>query len=203
MRPVPLIFLSACIIWLSGCKNPAGQSNLNTEDKPISDSLLSMAMNSGKMLAESSRKALGAKLSNAIRLNGIPKSIAFCSLEAIPTLDSLQTAHNARIRRLSHRARNPVDLAKGTDGQQFRYFDSILHAGSTPVPEVRLQSDALIFYSPIILNDAMCLHCHGIPGKDIAAETMEILERLYPSDNATGHSIGDLRGIWKIEFLEN
>ncbi len=45
-----------------------------------------------------------------------------------------------------------------------------------------------------------CLKCHGLPGKDIDANTLALLQKKYPEDKATGYKLGDLRGAWKISF---
>jgi len=47
-----------------------------------------------------------------------------------------------------------------------------------------------------------CMKCHGQAGKEIDAKTMEIISQKYPDDLATGYKEGDLRGLWKITFLE-
>jgi hypothetical protein len=30
-----------------------------------------------------------------------------------------------------------------------------------------------------------------------------VIRRLYPEDQATGFSLGDLRGMWRIDFKKN
>ena len=39
----------------------------------------------------------------------------------------------------------------------------------------------------------MCLTCHG-PVEAIPPEVRAVLRKRYPSDQATGYSVGDLRG---------
>lgn len=39
----------------------------------------------------------------------------------------------------------------------------------------------------------LCLTCHGQP-EEIAPEVREKLQTLYPSDQATGYRLNDLRG---------
>jgi hypothetical protein len=51
---------------------------------------------------------------------------------------------------------------------------------------------------PIVLNNALCLKCHG-GADDVDAATMKVLAERYPADEATGYRLDDLRGIWRIE----
>ena len=46
-----------------------------------------------------------------------------------------------------------------------------------------------------------CLQCHGTPNQDIAPETLAAIQKLYPDDKATGFKLGDLRGLWRVTFL--
>ena len=56
------------------------------------------------------------------------------------------------------------------------------------------------FLAPILLSKELCLKCHGQPGKDIAPGDLETIRRLYPGDEATGFAMGELRGLWRIDF---
>jgi hypothetical protein len=56
------------------------------------------------------------------------------------------------------------------------------------------------FYSPIVITNPLCLQCHGIPGTDLAPSTVALLQQLYPRDEATGFKLGDLRGLWRVDF---
>jgi hypothetical protein len=46
----------------------------------------------------------------------------------------------------------------------------------------------------------MCLGCHG---KNIAPEVQAKLDELYPEDQATGFSEGDLRGAFVISWQQD
>jgi hypothetical protein len=60
-----------------------------------------------------------------------------------------------------------------------------------PLPDSRLG------YVEPILVQPLCLTCHGDPlAPDIAAR----IDELYPEDRAVGYEIGDLRGVFWIEF---
>jgi N-acetylglucosamine-6-phosphate deacetylase len=71
-----------------------------------------------------------------------------------------------------------------------------------PSPNIqKIENGEVYLYSKsIIIPGGLCLNCHGEPGKDINDETLKKLNELYPQDQAKGHQIGDLRGMWSIKI---
>jgi hypothetical protein len=61
-------------------------------------------------------------------------------------------------------------------------------------------ADRIVFYSPIVITNALCLQCHGTPEIEVRPETLAAIAKLYPRDQATGFKLGDLRGLWRVEF---
>ena len=57
-----------------------------------------------------------------------------------------------------------------------------------------------VYYKPIRIGIETCLKCHGSRSQDIELVTLEKIDELYPTDNAVNYSMGELRGLWKIEF---
>jgi hypothetical protein len=45
-----------------------------------------------------------------------------------------------------------------------------------------------------------CLQCHGKPKVDINEATASTIRKKYRFDKATGYSMGELRGAWKLTF---
>ncbi|MCU0375613.1 MAG: DUF3365 domain-containing protein, partial [Chitinophagaceae bacterium] len=64
---------------------------------------------------------------------------------------------------------------------------------------VRSDDGVYHYYKPILLKP-MCLSCHGMPDKEIAAGTLKAIASRYPLDMATGFTTGSLRGIWHVQF---
>ena len=56
-----------------------------------------------------------------------------------------------------------------------------------------------VFYTPLVTN-AMCLQCHGTPGKDIKPDVSAKLAELYPNDKAMGYKENELRGLLRIKM---
>ena len=75
-----------------------------------------------------------------------------------------------------------------------------LAQGATLQPHLEVTEKEIIFYSPIVIQNPMCLLCHGEPGNTMESETFEFIRSRYPEDMATGYQLGDLRGTWKIIF---
>ncbi|NNK21683.1 MAG: DUF3365 domain-containing protein, partial [Flavobacteriaceae bacterium] len=64
-----------------------------------------------------------------------------------------------------------------------------------------MANDEVYYYSPITTN-AMCLQCHGTPDKEIQQPVQLALKNYYPEDKAVGYVDGEVRGMWKIQFVK-
>ena len=71
-------------------------------------------------------------------------------------------------------------------------------------PVVRAhRPDTITYYAPIMLNLPLCITCHGDSEKDIKPDVQAEISRLYPTDEATGFELGQLRGLWSVEFKQS
>ena len=144
-----------------------------------------------KSKAESTRDALMknllAALQTAMKDGGPVAGIEVCNLKAPQVLKDLNTS-DVRVGRTSHRLRNPANHAP-TWAQPF--VDS---KASKPIVLVDRTSRLHALY-PIKLK-AQCVTCHGKPEQIPDAVKKAITER-YPTDQATGFAVDDLRGwLW-------
>ncbi|PIB38173.1 DUF3365 domain-containing protein [Maribacter sp. 4G9] len=155
----------------------------------------------GLEMAQSTQKVLGKNLMGSMQKEGPVAALKFCNERAYPLTDSMATVHRAKIKRVSDKARNPLNKANAQEMEQIAYFKEKIGAKEDYEPVVIENGDKTHFYYPIVTND-MCLKCHGKPGEDIASEVVSILRERYPSDAATGYSTNEVRGIWSI-VLEN
>src|SRR5690606_28580791 len=64
----------------------------------------------------------------------------------------------------------------------------------------RIEGEVLLYNKPIIINNPVCLNCHGNISAEVPANVSALLSELYPSDKATGYKINDLRGMWSIRI---
>lgn len=157
----------------------------------------------GGQLAHAAFTALSAHLQQAMQEGGPAHAVDFCSLNALPLLDSLSASHGARIRRASNRARALHGRPDSAEARQLEDMLAQWKAGATvsgiaarTVP----QGDSVAYFQPIFIHSPTCLKCHGTPGEELDATAYaKILER-YPEDQAVNYALGDLRGLWSIRW---
>jgi hypothetical protein len=122
----------------------------------------------------------------------------------MPLTDSLSRTYDARIRRATLWVRNPADQADETEREILEAYHQQMQEGQTPEPRVvDLDDDYVLYTKPIVINNGLCLTCHGEVGTQVQQETYELIQARYPEDQATGHQMGDLRGIWSIRLEKN
>lgn len=146
-----------------------------------------------KAAAEAAFERLSGELGKAIAEGGPVHAIPVCSSKAGSLTSEVAAEHGLEMVRLSDRPRNPEQRATGDD------LAALEAMRVAPKPRVSWQDDGTaVVRLPIVLNNPLCLKCHG-GEEDIAEETRRVLADRYPEDEATGYSMNDLRGIWRIE----
>jgi hypothetical protein len=143
----------------------------------------------------------GNRISAAtIQQRGIPAALDYCSLHAYPLVDSIEQKYGVKIKRASMATRNQQDAPDPQEIKIIELYLKDIQQGKIPEVSVKVKPDEIHFAKPILLNDVVCLNCHGRVGTDITEENYRVIKALYPEDKATGHKLGDLRGIWSIKF---
>ncbi|MBZ9627908.1 DUF3365 domain-containing protein [Psychroflexus sp. CAK1W] len=153
----------------------------------------------GMTYAKSTKATLGKNLMGAIQKEGVLHALSFCNVQAMPLTDSMSTKHNAKIKRVSDKYRNPKNEANEEELNYISLYKQILENGEQPEPIVVEENENVNFYYPIVTND-MCLKCHGTPGEEIQPKILERIQALYPKDNAIGYDVNEVRGMWSISF---
>jgi len=156
----------------------------------------------GQAIAKEAFGILSGNLGRAITENGVNNALHFCSVHAAGLAGGVAQTNHVELKRVSHRARNPENRADVEELALLESFGTILKSSASVTPEVRTNAAGrLVFYAPITLNNPVCLKCHGEPEREVAVDTMTLIRKLYPEDQATGFKFGELRGMWRIEFL--
>lgn len=155
----------------------------------------------GREHALAAKAVLVQQLLTAIQTKGTAGALEFCSEKAIHLTDSISQQQGVQIRRVSDQNRNPNNAANAQELSYIQAAKAALAAQEAPQPQVAELNGKMVGYYPILTN-AMCLQCHGQPGKDIEAATLERLAEYYPQDRATGYGEQELRGIWVVEMGE-
>lgn len=160
----------------------------------------------GQEVSAMSQSVLGKNLIGAIQEKGTEGAISFCKVRATGLTDSVGIMNNVIVRRVSDKARNPDNLASTEEKGYIIAFSRQVQNQAENQGEIwpilkEMPGDEVYYYSPITTN-AMCLQCHGKPQQDIQEPVMRTLQNLYPQDQATGYEAGQVRGMWKIQFVK-
>lgn len=161
------------------------------------------AVEGPKIIAEAFSNLSGA-LGEAIAKKGPSGALSVCSEEAPKIAQEVASTHGVTLRRATLKPRNPKNAADEVEKAALESFGSALAKNEAPKPQVITNADgSTSFLAPIVLGNPLCLQCHGTPNQDIASETLAAIQTLYPDDKATGFTLGDLRGLWRITFPVN
>lgn len=158
------------------------------------------AVDGPKIVAEAFAK-LSAALGESIGKSGPAGALGVCSEKAPQIAREVAAAHGVTLRRATHKPRNPKNAADEAEKAALEAFLAAVKRKEAPKPQIIVNADgSRAFIAPIVLGNPLCLQCHGMPGKEIAPETLAAIEKLYPDDKATGFQLGDLRGLWRVNF---
>lgn len=153
----------------------------------------------GRDLAMKTKATLGKNLLLAIQTKGTEGAIDFCSSRAIFLTDSVATSFNTQIKRVSDKNRNPINKANQREVEYIEELKKLASAGQKSQGFVFEKGNRHIGYYPIYIEQ-MCLQCHGNKEKDLTKKVFNMIQSKYPSDLAVNYLLGDVRGIWVVEF---
>lgn len=167
------------------------------------DPALPDRMAQGRQMTQRAAGILSSNLLAALTQGGPTNAVGFCSTRALPLTVSA-ASDGASLHRISHRPRQPANRAQSNDLEVIRRFQAARRPGAGLNPVLTTNAAGQVsFYAPIILNTPLCLQCHGTPGVEVAEPTGTLLRQRYPMDEALGFKLGDLRGVWRVDFPPN
>lgn len=145
----------------------------------------------GDSLTATADTLLRRTLARELAAGGVARAAAYCRPETYHLVDSLAGVFKATARRVSERPRNPASLG-------------VLPAGEMRPDSTRTvsrESQEVFFYQrPIVLNNALCLRCHGAVGTDISRADYAFIKQKFPQDQATGYRLGQAMGAWQLSL---
>ncbi|OWR13350.1 DUF3365 domain-containing protein [Chryseobacterium sp. VAUSW3] len=194
MNKVTIFAVGAFIVTALSCQKE--QTNVTENTTTEIPAGKSEAIPDGEILknyAAEAQQLLGSQLKQKIAEGGPENALQFCNINAIPLTDSISKKYSVSIKRVSDKYRNPDNAANPAELAVITTYKAMLAAGK--MPEGLLKDNH--YYAPIVTN-AMCLQCHGTPGKELAEKTHLKIKSLYPQDKATGYGVDELRGIFSI-----
>ncbi|MFN3386738.1 MAG: DUF3365 domain-containing protein [Candidatus Thermochlorobacter sp.] len=195
-----LILLNAC----SSNKQESKEAKPLVQVQSLSASDSAKYLELGDDLVSTTKQKISTTLVEAMEKGGVKYAAQFCNLAAYPIVDSLSTVHNARIRRVSDKPRNPKDAMDDEEQKVFAMFAAQLQQPDAEIKPILMQhrDGSVGYYTPIKISMPTCLKCHGEVGKDVKPEDYAEIKKLYPNDNAVGYKQGDLRGMFSIRFAK-
>lgn len=141
---------------------------------------------------------LSAALLTALGTDGPVEAIGVCSVEASPIAARLSDQAGALVGRTALRIRNPENAPDDAARETMAAFARDLTAGSAGPPEhFETRPDGSARYMSAIVTLPLCVTCHG---SEMAPEVATAIAGHYPSDQATGFAVGDLRGAFIVEW---
>lgn len=184
-------------VLLIGCGHQSENQQIKNNAVPIDTSAV---IEEGRDISQAAFKTLSSNLKQAMKKGGVEYALKFCNIEAMPLTDSLSEHYGIELRRASHQPRNPVNRADSLEMETVKKYLRQIQKNEKLKPATYAHENTISFHAPIRITNPLCLNCHGEPGTDIAQSDFETIQKLYPEDEATGFKMGELRGIWSIDF---
>lgn len=158
------------------------------------------ALESTRGIANDLMTQLGQKLKGSIASDGPVAAVSVCKEAAPGIAKTLSAQHGAQVSRVGTRVRNAkMGVPNAWQKEALADFDARLAKGEKPADlEYWKVVDAgngkkELHYAKAIVTQQLCVTCHG-KAEDIPAPLMEKIRAEYPQDQATGYSVGQLRG---------
>ena len=143
---------------------------------------------------------LGQKLKAAMSTDGPVAAVSVCKESAPAIARQLSIANDAKVTRVGTRVRNQnMGVPNAWQKEALTQFETRLSQGEKAADIEYWQvadnghGKSELRYAKAIAVQPQCLSCHG-SAQDIAAPLAEKLRIEYPNDQATGYSVGQLRG---------
>ena len=143
---------------------------------------------------------LGQKLKAAMSTDGPVAAVSVCKESAPAIARQLSIASDAKVTRVGTRVRNQnMGVPNAWQKEALTQFEARLSQGEKAADIEFWQvadnghGKSELRYAKAIAVQPQCLSCHG-SAQDIAAPLAEKLRIEYPNDQATGYSVGQLRG---------
>ena len=131
-------------------------------------------------------------LKKAINEGGAAHAVKVCSTKSAEINQSLSKKTGWNITRVSLKTRNPDAKPDAFEQKVLEDFDKRQAAGEGALKMMHAQKVGNKFRLLKAMGvEGLCLVCHG---DKVEPEVKAMLKKYYPNDNATGYSIGQIRG---------
>jgi hypothetical protein len=190
-----IAFIFAVSFLAIACEhNDTGDKNTKNTDEAAAYVL------QGDRIAKITFDTLRTTLLKVIGQKGFSGALTFCNARAM-AVTAIYANEGITVSRVSDKNRNPKNALSEYDMKEWVKYTGEAAKKDSLKSTVVLRDHEFHYYKPILIQ-SMCLSCHGIPGKDIPKDLVQVIDSLYPGDKAKGYKQGDLRGMWHIVFRD-
>ena len=187
MRPLP--FLKTCCLLTAALLPTWAAAQAATEPAWVAEA---------RQVAAAVPPRLLAVLQEELDRSGPEGAVAVCNEKAPQMAREASEKSGWAIRRVSLRNRNPKAVPDAWEQAALRDFDRRLAAqepaSKLEKSEITQESGQNVQrYIRALPTAKLCLECHG-SAEQISPAVAARLKALYPADQATGYSVGQLRG---------
>lgn len=149
-----------------------------------------------KLLSEE----LKTTLQSSMKMKGPLESVAVCRVDAPRIAENVSQQSGMSVGRTSLRYRNQLNKPDAWEKSVLEQFEQRKTKGeelsTLDFSELtEIEGKKVFRYMKAIPTVEVCLTCHG---SNISEPLAEKITSLYPEDNATGFSIGDIRGAFTV-----
>jgi len=140
---------------------------------------------------------LKPQLKKALAEGGVQQAIKVCSLQAPAIAKNLSMSTQWQVKRVSLKARNHQNATPNAwEKSILEEFNQRQQQGEA----AKKMAKAVLVEDEFRFMKAqgtapLCLTCHG---RELTAETNAALKDYYPQDQATGYSLGEIRGAFSL-----
>ena len=155
----------------------------------------------GKALMMAFGGTLKGELQAAMKAGGPVNAIQVCNVRAPEIAGKVSADSGWTVARSSHRIRNPENLADEYTNAVIDDFLARQEAGEMAADLVSAEivtEDGVEKFRLIkaIPTEEVCMNCHG--GDNVKQAVVDKLAELYPSDDARGFEVGQMRGVFTL-----
>ena len=152
-------------------------------------------------------KAFGGDLKTVLKTSmksaGPIKALSECNIQAMPIAEKNSSSSPWDIARTSLKVRNENNQADEWETQVLQLFEQRKADGEAIetmeyAETIKTAEKTIYRYMKPIPTTGLCLTCHG---ETLADEVNNKVKVLYPHDNATGFSLGDIRGAFTLQKI--
>jgi len=166
----------------------------NSLAAPLSEQEKNYYKKKGRVVLVKYRDELGLALKQSVQ-NGFIKGVRSCRAKKTSVEQNWRKL-GYKIGRTSHRLRNPKNVAPAWVAPFISKYRKSSAKNKMPISVVALDVDRAGVIAPIYTKK-MCMHCHGV---SISQGVKSEIRKYYPKDQATGFTMGDLRGLFWLEL---